>query len=322
MVLTALAGCSAPTKTPDPDLGPEPGFIITEGDNDFLTDSVSWLQAPEGPDRFAFITIALRVPIDAVSHHLLTGAVTVGCLDYRCFPPTTPVFGQPRFTIANLDWSPVGNEVAYDGHAFGETENWIHVLTPGGEPRAWVTGYEPTFSPDGGNLVYVEIGRDAIRTLGLGGSGDQVERDGLTGVRHPRISPDGQRIAYAAMDGDRGQRIFVVPRGEPDRIPDAVSMPDRLPGGLSNADGTDDDYPAWSPSGRYVAYRSRLRDGTLRDAIFVTEPDTEPENVVKIVVAVPGTQMSCLRWHPRGDVMLLILDGNVYTYTMPERYRE
>ncbi len=315
--------CSPPTKTPEPDLGPEPGFVITEGDNDFLTDSVSWLDAAAGTSRFAFITIALRVPIDAPSHHLLTGAVTQGCLDLRCFPPaTTPVFAQSRFTIANLDWSPVSSLATFDGRPFGETENWVYILTPGTDPRAWVRGYEPTFTPDARQVYYVEPGRDAIRVLDPGAGREWIERDGLTGAAHPRLSPDGRRIAFSAVDGDRGRRIFVLERDAPDRIADVVSMPDRLPGGLSNADGTDDDYPTWSPSGRYLAYRSRLRDATLRDGIFITEPDTEPENVVKIVVAVPGTRMTCLRWHPRGDVMLLILDGNVFTYTVPERYRE
>jgi hypothetical protein len=44
--------------------------------------------------------------------------------------------------------------------------------------------------------------------------------------------------------------------------------------------------------------------------------------VVRIVVAVPGSQMSGLRWHTDGELILLILDGNVYTFTVPERYRE
>lgn len=319
--LVAIAGCSAPTKTPDPDLGPEPGFVITEGDNDFETNSVSWLDATAGVDRFAFIAVALRAPIGYASHYLYTGGVTSGCQDLRCFPPVTTVFARPELSIFNADWSPVGALVAFDGREFGETAQWIYVLQPGNEPRAWATGYEPAWSPDASVVAYVEAGRDAIRMLDPVARSSWVERQGLASAAHPRFSHDGTQIAYSAQDGERGRRIFVVPRNQPDRIADVVSMPDRLPGGLSNADGTDDDFPAWSPSGRYLAYRSRLRD-PLRDAIFITEPGTEPENVVRIAAAVPATQMTVLRWHPRGDLMLLILDGNVYTFTVPERYRE
>jgi Tol biopolymer transport system component len=248
--------------------------------------------------------------------------VTTGCQDLRCFPPTTTVFAEPFLAIFNVDWSPVGAAAAFDGRRAGETANWVFVLTSGAEPRAWVTGYEPAWAPDAGSIVYVETGRDALRLLNPAAGDSWVERDGLTGAAHPRFSPDGMWIAFSAEDGARGRRIFVLPRNAPDRIADVVSMPDELPGGLSNADGTDDDFPTWSPSGRYLAYRSRLRDTGPRDAIFVTEPASEPENVVRIVPAVPGTQMTGLHWHPQGEVMLLILDGNVYTCSMPERYRE
>jgi hypothetical protein len=321
-VLLAVAGCSAPTKTPDPDLGPEPGFVITEGDNDFETIALSWLETTADPTRFAFITIALRAPTDVASHYLYTGGVTNGCQDLRCFPPTSPVFAEERLAILSLHWSPRGGQVVFDGRRTQETANWIYTLTPGAEPRAWVTGHEPSFAPDGGAIVFVETGRDALRMLNPAAGDSWVERDGLSGAAHPCFSPDGTHIAYSAMDGERGRRIFVVPRDAPDRIADVVSMPDELPGGLSNADGTDDDYPTWSPSGRYLAYRSRLRDTGPRDAIFITEPGVEPENVVRILAAVPATQMTGLSWHPGGEFALVILDGNVYTTTMPERYRE
>jgi len=320
--LIAAADCSAPTRTPDPDLGPEPGFVITEGDNDFETTAVSWLETTAGPTRFAFISIALRAPTDVASHYLYTGGVIAGCQDLRCFPPTSTIFAEALLSMFSVDWSPVGAAAVFDGRRAGETANWIFVLAPGAEPRAWVTGHEPAWAPNAGAIVYVETGRHALRMLNPVAGDSWVERDGLVGAAHPRLSPDGTRVAYSAEDGTRGRRIFVLLRNQPDRIADVVSMPDELPGGLSNADGTDDDFPTWSPSGRYLAYRSRLRDAGPRDAIFITEPETEPENVVRILAAVPGTQMTGLRWHAQGELMLLILDGNIYTCTMPERYRD
>jgi hypothetical protein len=32
--------------------------------------------------------------------------------------------------------------------------------------------------------------------------------------------------------------------------------------------------------------------------------------------------MSHLRWHPNGTLMLLILDGDVYSLAVPERYHD
>ena len=53
-----------------------------------------------------------------------------------------------------------------------------------------------------------------------------------------------------------------------------MSLPDALPG-MSGGDGTEDDYPAWSPGGRFLAYRGKLRENILKDAIFITEPGDE-----------------------------------------------
>jgi Tol biopolymer transport system component len=55
-------------------------------------------------------------------------------------------------------------------------------------------------------------------------------------IRHPRLSPDGKRLAFTALD-----RVWVMdyPSGRPRRISSA---------------GAGEHHPAWSPDGRYLAY--------------------------------------------------------------------
>mgnify|MGYP003504656275 CR=1 FL=1 len=78
----AVAGCSPPTRTPDPDLGPEPGFVITEGDNDFDTSSVSWLPvswmpSPLSPASLTTAESSSRREAFAASGRSSTSAATM-----------------------------------------------------------------------------------------------------------------------------------------------------------------------------------------------------------------------------------------------------
>ena len=55
---------------------------------------------------------------------------------------------------------------------------------------------------------------------------------------------------------------------------------------------------------------------------FITEPAREPEQPIRIADVTPGREMTYLRWHPNGSLLLLILDGDVYSLVVPERYRD
>lgn len=311
------AGCGSGDNPSAPDPDTENGFLLVEGDDEWDTNSVSWEDSTSGLGRFAFIAVARGAPTDGPSHYLYSASFTTRCNDDDCFPQSQQVFVEPGLSISEVTWSPRGSFAAFQGNRAREA-TWIYTLAPGGTARRWVTGYEPVFTPNAGLVIYVENGRDGIRSLNPSSGGGFVERSGMTGVAHPAVSPDGAFIAYSAQDGQRGQRIFVHDRSDPTLLADIVSHPDVLPGG-QGGDGSDDDYPVWSPGGRYLAYRSKIRENTIRHAIFVTNPHQEPENPVRVVAIDPGREMTGLRW--RGEYLLVVIDGDVYAYPMPEPFR-
>lgn len=315
----AAAGCGSGGNPSAPDPDTERGFVLVEGDDEWATNSVSWEDSVSGSGRFAFIAVARGASSNGPSHYLYSANFTTRCNNEDCFPQSQELFVEPGLSISEVSWSPRGALTAFQGNRAREA-TWIYTLAPGGIPRRWVTGFEPVFTPDAGLVVYVENGRDGIRSLNPSSGGGYVERSGMTGVAHPAVSPDGLLIAYSAQDGERGKRIFVHDRSDPTLLADIVSHPDVLPGG-QGGDGSDDDYPAWSPRGRYLAYRTKVRENTIRHAIFVTSPHQEPENPVRVIAIEAGREMSGLRWHRSGEYLLVVIDGDVYAYPMPEPFR-
>jgi hypothetical protein len=303
----------------------EDGWVLIEGSSEWDTNSVSWLDEGAGLSKFAFISVALAASSTGPSHFLFSANFDLGCNNPECLPQRTEIFVEAQFDIFELAWSPVGPLVAFEGRREGDRAFGIYTLQPGGEPRRWLSGFEPTFTHNGGLVVFVEEGRDAIRSFNpsSGGSGD--ERRGMSGAAHPAVArPDTTyldgRIAYSAVDRNGDRRIYVHNRSDPTLLADTVSHPDRLPGGLAG-DGSEDDYPTWSPGGRYLAYRSKIRGATIKDAIHVTRPEAEPENPIMIVAIEPGQQVTGLRWHSSGQYLLAIINGDVYAYPMPSPYR-
>ncbi|HWN82421.1 MAG TPA: hypothetical protein VNM87_10025, partial [Candidatus Udaeobacter sp.] len=226
-----------------------------EGDPDWHTDSVSWIDNAAGSNRFEFISIALHANPDGPSHYLYEAPFHQrGCTDFRCFPLADELLVVPGLAIGDLDRSPTSTMVSFDGRAQEDHDHWIYTFTPGGENRRWLVGVEPTFAPDGAVVYFVSDGRDELMGLRPASGQSWVQDRELAGAAHPRVSPNGQYLAYSGIDVARqSRRIWVHNLNDPERFDDPVSLPDQLPGNSGLGDGTDDDYAAWSPGGRYLA---------------------------------------------------------------------
>jgi hypothetical protein len=316
-----LAGC-APDTSPLEDPGDEdPGFMLVEGSPAWSTNAVSFRDSASGLG-YAMVSVAVDAPIGGSEYFIYRADFSLSCNNSDCWPLVSQIFVEPGLSIFDLTWSPRGPLIVFEGRdiIFGTR---IYSLQPGSDPRAWVTGFDPTFTPDAGLVVYVENGRDAIRSFNPSSGGGFVERDGLTSVSSPAVSPDGRWLAYSAQDGSRGRRIFVHDRLNPTFFADTVSDPDQFPAGQGTVqDGTDDDYPVWSPHGTYVAFRAKVNAGTIYDAIFVTRPGGEPERIDRVGALRPGRQLMGLRWHSGGEILLAVVDGDVYAFSMPAAYRD
>ena len=103
---------------------------------------------------------------------------------------------------------------------------------------------DPALSPDGSLIAYAggELGRTKLLVRQISGGRVLSVADSFVGVRTPRWSPDGSRLAFEAIDG-----IYLVPTlgGAPRRVVESGRSSKKLSRAHS---------PAWSPDGTALAY--------------------------------------------------------------------
>ncbi|HVO31283.1 MAG TPA: amidohydrolase family protein [bacterium] len=134
-------------------------------------------------------------------------------------------------------------------------------------------------------------------------------------IRDPRLSPDGKRIAFSALD-----RVYVMdlPNGAPRRL---------------TADSVIEQVPAWTPDGKGVVYVTWTDAGghlekvdvdgkskpkrLTADAAFYDQPSVSPDG--KRVVFIHGTRLTRVNGAsaPSYDVSWVGIDGGAITRVIP-----
>jgi Tol biopolymer transport system component len=171
----------------------------------------------------------------------------------------TPAAGERR-RYMSVSLSPEGRRAALTVH--GETRDlWVLSFERGTLSRLTSgsdTEFDPTWTPDGDELVYV-VDRPPfeLHRIGVGSpdSGRPVwnETPGLDTLG-AAVSPDGRTVAYSLTEERTGANLYVRPID-----PDPPARPFR--GSPGN-----EQYPSFSPDGRWLAYES---DETGRVEIYV-----------------------------------------------------
>ena len=223
-------------------------------------------------------------------------------------------------------WSADGARIAFVRSDAGAPQELLSMSAEGADVRrlsrdvrleAW-----PAWSPDGRRIALVTEGRRReyeIATVRADGGGwRRLTRH--SGSSDPDWSPDGSRIAFdvdgsIATMGPHGHRIHVLTTGfEPTWAPGGLRIafadggdlwtirPDGSGRVRLTSTGIDESSPAWSPSGRRIAYlRTRSNDEASRylAAIWTIRPDgTDATRLIRRV-SEDQLPLEAPAWQPR-----------------------
>ncbi|MFP4344809.1 MAG: hypothetical protein ACLFU8_08960 [Anaerolineales bacterium] len=203
----------------------------------------------------------------------------------------------PGFSVGRLAY-PVYNETTglYDLYALYANGRILRVARSADQPW-WERGT--------GRVIYRDRTLDVISMI-LPEEGVPQTLTSPNGRAWPTLSPDGQRMAYAAQNASGVWTVYVVPTyGE--------GQPQALASGWA---------PAWGPAG-LIAYTGCDAGGTTCGIVVDNPDDGQPgtrltgnENDIAVSWA-PGGSLMAYMTNVTGswDIMLLSTDGGVTQFT-------
>jgi TolB protein len=193
------------------------------------------------------------------------------------------------------DWNSTGTRLAYAARETGNWELYIYDLaTQLSEQLTFDLAFQanPTWSPDNLWLAYEDYrgGNLDIYALFIDGT-RSVER--ITDHPAPDFSPawspasGGREVAFTSWR-DGNSDIFVI------------NLNNREEVNITNTPRIDEDYAAWSPDGRYIAY-SALEQGNEKVFVKDTQNLDEPAQVISF-----GHTPT---WSPDGNSIAFAVDA-------------
>lgn len=203
-------------------------------------------------------------------------------------------------------WDPSGQRLAFASRRDGNWELYVYDMPTQEIERitldlSFQAG--PVWSPDGLYLAYESYQGDNLNIFAQRVDGSEPP---IPITQHP--SPDyspawspspGRQIAFVSLR-DGNQDIYVVDLNTSEAT------------NLTNTPAINEDYPAWSPDGRYIAY-SAVDAG--REKVFVKAVDA-PQEAPRVIAL--GRRPS---WAPDGASLIFAVDSTdetqSYLYAVP-----
>jgi TolB protein len=283
-------------------------------------------------------TIAFRRYTDA-SHS--TGAVfTIGAggtgEKQITSPPTGVLDDQPA-------WAPDGSSIAFT-RCTSTGPCQIYVVNPDGTGLAALsspceTGADApqcpddvaaSFSPDGEQLAFVQstgnvkhgsdgedyIEHSALALFNRDGTGRHViyTHGSYTGdIAYPSFAPDGKHIVF-----ERRNSSFTRPANRTALF--VIGVDGSNPHQITPWANSDGDGPDWSPTGKWIVFRSHVDDPDRQSQVFRIRPNGSGRT--QLTHFARGTQVASSTFSPDGTSIVLSkgpADGNLAVYSLSLR---
>lgn len=161
-------------------------------------------------------------------------------------------------------FSPDGEQIVFRSERDG---GGLFVMGRTGESVRRLTrhGYEPTWNPDGTTVIYTSVGVASAEARGGGigeiwsvsAAGGEPRRLSAGDAIQPRVSPNGQRIAFWSLPTDPEHRQYT----EANRDIWTITAEGTDPVRVTSHPATDWN-PVWSPDGRWLYFLSN-RSGNM-----------------------------------------------------------
>ncbi len=240
-----------------------------------LLDGLGSSQAGSGPRSLAAVTAASTPP--AASKGLpawvwLLAGVPLGALAmWALWKPAAPAsMLHNEYTLERVTWdgqfngfpalSPDGTLLAFasDRDGDGDLDIWVKQVNGGALVRVTddpADELQPSFSPDGSQLVFYRWGKGVFTVPTLGGE-PYLVAEGAS----PVFAPDGKRIAYIKNDAPY---VSPVSMGEPKQLLASLA-----------AFGE----PLWTPDGKHLLIAARIGSSKF-DWWAIPEDGSEPRSL-------------------------------------------